>query len=147
MRARCADVTGSSLQVYLSPELTDAIVKAIQAGHVSAISSTDINTKLVCIINSRVHTDLEGKPINIVGNASDTKNEFSLVRVSIQSLGYFIVIGEQNDIPAGMIGPEAINEDCLATTSFTENTVKPSCPHAQLGLFLFWSTPRLRRTS
>ena len=145
MRARRADVTGSSLQVYSSPEITDSLVKAIQAGHVSAIGSTDINTNLVYIINPRVHTDLDGKPIDIVGNASDTKNEFSLVRVSIQSLGYFIVIGEQDDLPADMIGPEAINEDCLATTSFTELTVKAALMPNWV-CFLFWSTPRLRRT-
>ena len=87
MRARCADVMGYNLQVYSSPELTDAIVKAIQASHVSAIGSTDINTNLVYIINPRVHTDLEGKRIDIVGNASDTKIESWHVRVSIQSLG------------------------------------------------------------
>ena len=94
MKTRHVDVTGSNLRVYSLPELTDAIIKAIQAGYVSAIGSTNINTNLVYIINPRVHTDLEGKPINIVGNASDTKNEFLLVCVSIQSLGYFIVIGE-----------------------------------------------------
>ena len=124
MKARRANVTGSHLQVYSSPKLTDAIVKAIQAGHVSAIGSTNINTNLVYIINPRVHINLEGKPINIVGNASDPKNKFLLVRVSIQSLGYFIVIGEQTGLPAEMIGAKAINEDCIAETSFTGTTVK-----------------------
>ena len=82
-----ADVTGSDLQVFSSTELTNAIVKAIQAGHVSAIGSTDINTNLVYTINPRVHTDLDGNPIDIVGNASNKRNEFSLVLISIQSLG------------------------------------------------------------
>ena len=100
MRARRADVAGSNLQVYSSPELTDAILKAIQVGHVSVIGSTNINTNFVYIINPRTHTNLEGKPIDIVGNTSGTKNEFLLVCVSIQYLGYFIVIGEQNILPA-----------------------------------------------
>ena len=73
MKPRRADVTGSDLQVFSSTELTNAIVKAIQAGYVSAIGSTDINTNLVYTINPRVHTNLEGKLINIVGNASNTR--------------------------------------------------------------------------
>ena len=77
----------SALQVFAKHEVTEAIVNTIQAGHVSAIGSTDINTNLIYVINPQVHTDLNGNPTDIVGNASDEKNKFSLVQVSLQSLG------------------------------------------------------------
>ena len=76
MEPHCTNVTGSPQQFNELIECIDHMITAIQVGHVSAIGSTSINTNLMYIINPQIYTDLEGKPVNIIGNAIDGKGEY-----------------------------------------------------------------------
>ena len=66
-----SDITGTANQVYDMDDFVEFAIKTIHPNNVSAISSVDASGHFIHIYAPRIYENLQGKPTEIVGNASD----------------------------------------------------------------------------
>ena len=81
------EVTGAKDQVFVIENISDHITKAIKSGNVSALVTVNQDTELVYIVDPRLHCDLAGTPIEVVGNASDVQGEFTMIKAKLSTIG------------------------------------------------------------
>ena len=96
---RC-EVIGTPAQVYDVPDHPSYIVQTVGAGNVAVILGVDHNTQWVHIYHPQIHKDLQGNPVEIVGNISDVQGDFSLVKIPVSKLQHFPIFGPDNLLPA-----------------------------------------------
>ena len=70
-KPRHPEVTGSPAQVSIITGLSAHVVTQIKAGNVATLGTTNCNTEMTYIVFPQVHSDLDGNPIEIIGNVSD----------------------------------------------------------------------------
>ena len=75
------------------------------------------------IFNPKVHRDLQGRPTTIVGNASDTVGEYTLLRVDISCLRSFAVIDKRSAFNKEYNLGEDIPSSFLSRTAWKDVTV------------------------
>ena len=92
-KPRRSDVTGATNQVYEMDDFVTFAIKTIRANNVSAISSVDTNGQFIHIHAPNIHENLQGEPTEIVGNASDVQGEFCMVKIKIEDLKFFPIMG------------------------------------------------------
>jgi hypothetical protein len=92
-KPRRSDVTGAANQVYESNDFVAFAIKTIRANNVSAISSVDTNGHFIHIHAPNIYENLQGEPTEIVGNASDVQGEFCMVKIKIEDLKFFPIMG------------------------------------------------------
>ncbi len=84
------DVAGNPKQAFVHGEnATSYMLGAIVANTLAAIGFVSQDKKVQYIYAPHVHRDLSGKPLSIVGNASNKAGECSLVTLDIASIGIF----------------------------------------------------------
>lgn len=75
-----------------------SMVAAIDAGTVAALATINLGSAYIqYIFSPKVHKNLEGKPVAIVGNSSNTIDEYSLLRIDISCLQSFIAIDKRSE--------------------------------------------------
>jgi hypothetical protein len=111
------DITGAPDQVFKFANFLDYLTGGIRAKTIAAIGT--INPGSLCIqylFAHQIHYDLSGTPITFIGNSSNKKGEFSMVKVNIESIRVFAYIKDKatwapnlphgEDIPTDkLIGP------------------------------------------
>ena len=94
----------------------DFIISKIKSNMISAIGSTNTKTALQYLFWPQIHIDLDGKPVAIVGNMSDEQGEFSLGKVSLKAIAYFILVDLKNELPTEIAMPDKIRTEFLKDT-------------------------------
>ena len=61
----------STNQVHNMDEFTKLSIKVISAGNVTAFSSTDTGANFLKIHAPKIYDDIQGNPVEVVGNASN----------------------------------------------------------------------------
>ena len=79
--------------MYELDDFVEFAIKTIRANNVSAISSVDTNGQFIHIHAPNIHENLQGEPTEIVGNASDVQGEFCMVKIKIEDLKFFPIMG------------------------------------------------------
>ena len=74
----CCEVLGTSSQVYDVADYSAFVVQTIEADNVAVLLGIDNNAHWMGIYAPQVHKDLQGNPVEIVGNVSDAQGDFSL---------------------------------------------------------------------
>ena len=92
-KPRRSDFTGAANQVYELDDFVEFAIKTIRANNVSAISSVDANGHFIHIHAPSIYENLQGEPTKIVGNASDVQGEFCMVKIKIEDLKFFPIMG------------------------------------------------------
>ncbi len=90
------DITGAPNQVFKFDNFLDYLMGGIRAKTIAAIGT--INPGSLCIqylFASQIHYGLSGTPIAFIGNSSNKKGEFSMVKVDIQSIRVFAYIKDK----------------------------------------------------
>jgi hypothetical protein len=115
------DITGAPDQVFKFDNFLDYLTGGIRAKTIAAIGT--INPGSLCIqylFAPQIHYDLSGTPIAFVGNSSNKKDGFSMIKVNIESTRVFAYIKDKTtstpDLPHG----EDITADKLADTNWKD---------------------------
>jgi hypothetical protein len=100
------DITRAPDQVFKFDNFLDYLTGGIRAKTFAAIGT--INPGSLCIqylFAPQIHYDLSGTPITFIGNLSNKKGEFSMVKVNIESIHVFAYIKDKAtwapDLPHG----------------------------------------------
>ena len=93
------DITGTKDQAFgHKKNFLNYLVGAIKAKTVAAIGMVAPGNLLVqYLCGPKVHTDLAGTPLAIVGNTSNKFGEFSLAMIPLSSVKMFVSILERGD--------------------------------------------------
>ncbi len=93
------DITGTNDQAFCHKKnFLNYLVGAIKAKTMAAIGMFAPGNLLIQYLCApKVHTDLAGKPLAIVGNTSNKFGEFSLAMIPLSSVKMFISIVQKDD--------------------------------------------------
>ena len=102
------DITGSADQAFGTVDtLVDYVIGGIKGKTIAAIGMIAHGTRAVQYLYApRVHTNLGGKPISIIGNASNNPGEFTCVMMSLASMKFFLHITAKDDAALHPYGDE-----------------------------------------
>ena len=109
---------GSPRQVYASPSYKNDLVNKITAGSVAAVVGADLNGNASHIFTPKVDRNFDGAPEKVVGNANDSKGEFSLRVVPVDKINYFVTIEAKANSEASNRAPEELTEELLRGTAW-----------------------------
>ena len=98
-KTRGEDVKGSPGDVYLMPDYALYVINTIRAGNDASMGSTDANCHWSHVVKPQLASDVQGNPVDIVGNASNERGEYLPIRIPISSLLWFPIMGEQDLLP------------------------------------------------
>ena len=84
---------GAANQVYEMDDFVAFAIKTICTSNVPLISSVDTNGHFIHIHAPTIYENLQGKPTEILGNASDVQGEFCMVKIKIEDLKFFPIMG------------------------------------------------------
>jgi hypothetical protein len=90
------DITGAPDQVFKFNNFLDYLTGGIRGNTIAAIGT--INTGSLCIqylFAPQIHYDLSGTLITFIGNSSNKKGEFSMVKVNFESIRAFAYIKDK----------------------------------------------------
>jgi hypothetical protein len=76
--------------VYGMDDFVEFTIKTIGTNNVLAILSIDARGHFLHIHAPRIYKNLQGKPTEIVGNASAVQGEFRMVTIKIKDLNLFL---------------------------------------------------------
>ena len=115
----------STLYTKLLPKCPDILVtkdqafghKLINATNVAAIGMiSPVNLLVQCLCGPKIHTDLAGKPLTIVGNAINKLGKFSFAMIPLSSVKmFFSVVEKGGDADLFEHGDDIPNEFCKDT--------------------------------
>jgi hypothetical protein len=115
------NITGAPDQVFKFDNFLDYLTGGIRAKTIAAIGT--INPGSLCIqylFAPQIHYYLSSTPIAFIGNSSNKKGKFSMIKVNIKSIRVFVYIKDKAtwipDLPHG----EAIPVDKLADTNWKD---------------------------
>ena len=112
------DIDGSPEQVFKYDTFHRSFVDGITNGAIAALGTVNIGSScLQYIFDPVIYKNLDGKVIAIIGNASNSIGEFSLVRVETYSLRYFAVINERAKLHQSLTIGEDLSAELLAPTT------------------------------
>ena len=97
--------------------LKDTLLKRIENGITAAILFINRNYKLQYLFYPQVHYNVDGEPVSIVGNASNSGEQLMLVEIDLtKSLQYFVCIFASDREPSGLAGPNKLLKTMLSGT-------------------------------
>jgi len=100
-------VDGTPAQVYAFSD-PDGLVKTVTAGNAASVRSCDVDGNIIAAYFPHIDKDLLGKPVAIVGNASDVKGECSIVVIPLSNATHFVTLGKEDRVPEYGRGPSPI---------------------------------------
>ena len=112
-----SDVKGNASEVYaFKVAIVKAIVQAIDNNFIGAIGTVNHKTELQWIFNCKVRRAFNEKPLYIIGNASNEMGEFSLVRLDLTDVSYFVTIKPEANFPKDQNQGEQLEPDMIEGT-------------------------------
>jgi hypothetical protein len=139
------NVTGAPNQVFKFDNFLDCLIGGIKANTISAIGT--INPGSLCtqyLYAPQIHFNLTGNPIAFIGNSSNKKGKFRLIKIDVASICLFPYIKDKTTMDANLTHGDDKPTDWLSKTAwkdFEDPIVGTLIP--QLLHHLFWesSTP------
>jgi hypothetical protein len=116
------NITGAPDQVFKFDNFLDYLMGGIRAKTIAAIGT--INPESLCIqylFATQIHYDLSGTPITFIGNSSNKKGEFSMIKVNIESIRVFVYIKDKATWTPNLPHREDIPTDKLANTDWKDS--------------------------
>jgi hypothetical protein len=113
------DITGAPNQVFKFDNFLNYLMGGIQAKTIAAIGT--INPGSLCVqylFAPQIHYDLSGTPIAFIGNSSNKKGKFSMVKVNIKSIRVFTYIKDKTTWALNLPHGEDIPSDKLIDTDW-----------------------------
>ena len=108
---------GGSVDNLFGKHIKDTLVKRINNEITAAILFTNQNYKLQYLFHPHVFCDVDGNPSKIVGNASNSSDQLTLMEIDIdQNLLYFVCIFQSDREPAGMAAPTKLTKAMCVDT-------------------------------
>ena len=84
------DITGEPDQVFKFDNFLEYLLGGIKANTISAIGTHNAGSMCIQYLYAlQVHYDLSGTPLAIIGNSSNKKGEFSLIKIDMASFHLF----------------------------------------------------------
>ena len=123
---QCPDITGAPDQVFKFNNFLEYLLGGIKANTISAIGT--LNAGSMCIqylYAPQVHYDLSGTPLAIIGNSSNKKGEFSLIKVDIASFRLFAFVDAKSSINQNLTHGEEIPTKYLSDTQGWKDFTDP----------------------
>ena len=90
------DITGAPNQVFKFDNFLDRLMGSIRVNTIAAIGT--INPGSVCLqyrFAPQIHYDLSSGPITFIGNSSNKKGEFSMIKINVKSIWTFAYIKDK----------------------------------------------------
>ena len=84
------DITGAPNKVFKFDNFLDCLTGGIRANTIVAIET--INPGSLCLLYlfvPRIHYNLSSEPIASIGNSSNKKGKFSMIKINIKSIRAF----------------------------------------------------------
>jgi hypothetical protein len=111
------DITGAPDQVFKFDNYLDHLTGSIRANTIAAIGT--INPGSLChqyLFAPQIHYDLSGAPIAFIGNSSNKKGEFSMIKVNVKSIHAFGYIKDKATWTSDLTHGEDIPAEKLIDT-------------------------------
>jgi hypothetical protein len=115
------DITGAPDQVFKFDNFLNYLMGGIRAKTIAAIGT--INPGSLCIqylFAPQIHYNLSSTPIAFIGNSSNKKGEFSMVKVNIESIRVFAYIKDKATWAPDLFHGEVIPTDKLIDTNWKD---------------------------
>ena len=120
------NITGAPDQVFKFNNFLEYLLGGIKANTISAIGT--LNAGSMCIqylYAPQVHYDLSGTPLAIIGNLSNKKGEFSLIKVDIASFRLFAFVDAKSSIDQNLTHGKEIPTKYLSDTQDWKDFTDP----------------------
>ena len=111
------NITGAPNKVFKFDNFLGCLTSGIRANTIAAIGT--INPKSLCLqylFAPQIHYDLSGGPIAFIGNSSNKKREFSMIKVNIESIHAFVYIKDKATWTNNLTHGDDIRADKLTNT-------------------------------
>jgi hypothetical protein len=115
------DITGAPNQVFKFDNILDHLTGGIRANTIAAIGT--INPGSLCLqylFAPQIHYDLSGGPIAFIGNSSNKKDEFSMIKINVESIKVFVYIKDKATWISDLIHGDDIPADKLTNTNWKD---------------------------
>jgi hypothetical protein len=115
------DIMGAPDQVFKFDNFLDYVTGGIRAKTIAAIGT--INPGSLCIqylFAPQIHYDLSGTPITFIGNSSNKKGKFCMIKVNIKSIRAFAYIKDKVTWNPSLTHGEDIPAEKLVDTDWKD---------------------------
>ena len=120
------DITGAPDQVFKFDNFLEHLLGGIKANTISAIGT--LNAGSMCLqylYAPQVHYDLSGTPLAIIGNSSNKKGEFSLIKIDMASFRLFAFVEAKSIIDQNLTHGDEIPTNYLSDTQDWKDFTDP----------------------
>ncbi len=115
------DITGAPNQVFKFDNFLDYLTGGTRANTIAAIGT--INPGSLCLQSlcaPQIHYNLSGTPIAFIGNSSNKKGEFSMIKVNIEFIRAFVYIKDKATWTPNLTHGEDIPAEKLIDTNWKD---------------------------
>jgi hypothetical protein len=89
----------------------------IKANTIQAIGTINPGSLcLQCLFAPQIHYDLSGEPIAFIGNSSNKKGKFTMIRINVESIRAFVYIKNKATSDTNPIHGDKFSRDLIANT-------------------------------
>jgi hypothetical protein len=117
------DITVALDQVFKFDNFLDCLIGGIKANATSTIGT--INPGSLCtqyLYAPQIHFNLAGNPIAFIGNSSNKKGEFSLIKIDVTSICLFAYIKDKATMDTNLTHGDDMPTDWLSKTDWKDFT-------------------------
>ena len=115
------DITGALNQVFKFDNFLDRLTGSIRANAIAAIGT--INPGSLCLqylFAPQIHYNLSGEPIAFIGNSSNKKGKFSMIKINVESIRAFAHINDKATWATNLIHGDDIPAEKLINTGWKD---------------------------
>jgi hypothetical protein len=112
---------GAPDQVFKFDNFLDCLMGGIRANMIAAIGT--INPGSLCLqyfFAPQIHYNLSSGPITFIGNSSNKKDEFSMIKIKVKSIRAFAYIKDKATWTTDLIHGDDIPADKLINTDWKD---------------------------
>jgi hypothetical protein len=115
------NITGAPNQVFKFNNFLDCLIGDIKDNTISAIRTT--NPGSLCtqyLYAPQIHFSLAGDPVAFIGNSSNKKGEFSMIKINIMSICLFPYIKEKSTMDTNLTHGDDMPAYLLSETGWKD---------------------------
>ncbi len=116
-----SNITGAPDQVFKFDNFLDSLMGGIRANTIAAIET--INPRSLCLhylFAPQIHYDLSGGPIAFIGNPSNKKGKFRMIKINVKSIRACAYIKDEATWATNLIHGDDIPNDKLVNTNWKD---------------------------
>ncbi len=97
------DLTGKPDQVFQFENFMDHLIRGIRAGTITALGTVVPGSlSLQYLYAPKLHCNLSGKPIPIIGNCSNKPGKFTMIKIDVASIRAFPLFKDKTIMDAAL---------------------------------------------